>query len=345
MNDPTNPSKMPGTPPAQDPAETPPAAAANVETPPETPPTKVEEILKGEPTDIERDFDGLAKEFEADDVGNALEVPEQEKGAKEELSKPKAEEVPPKVDEPPQPKVEEVPPKEKPPEEPVKPAAEEVPPKPAEEPKKPEELIKIAPEEKPVEVTPEQVSKDRTDLTNHWEKSYEMTPEEGIEFLDSPHEIVPKAMARLHVAVLEDAVKAIGQLLPQIVAREVQTIKTTTAHDKAFYDKWRKLDTPEYRKVVTRMGDLYKQHNPDATVEQFIQEVGAAAMIAFKIPPDDIPGESPAALDLVPPAAPAREQHSPVQPGSGTPPAAPAKKLNEFETLAVEFEEDDRGHG
>ncbi len=348
-------NKMPGgTPPP--PAAEPIPPAANVapepkipgpETPPpgETPPV-VE--TPPEPTKLEQDFSNLAKEFEADDVVEAtLEGVEQEKGAKEEPPKPKAEEVPPKVDKPPQPKVEEIPPKvSEPPKEPVQPAAGEEPPKPVvEEPKKPEEQAKIVPEEKPVEVSPERVAKDRTDLTNHWTKQYEMSPEEGIEFLDAPHEVVPGVMARLHVGVLEDAVRAIGQLLPQIVARELGTIKTQASHEEAFYAKWPKLDKPEYKTVIRRVGDLYKQNNPDAPVEQFIQEVGATAMIAFKIPPDDMPVGAFAGAVLTPSELPPRTQHSPAQPGGGTPPPAPAKPMNDFELLSVEFEKEDQGLG
>ena len=346
-------TEMPGAP-APTPAveETPPAANVAPEpkipgpdTPPpgETPPV----VEAPKPTELEQDFNNLAKEFTADDVAEAtLGEVEQKKGAEEEPPKPKAEEVPPKVDEPPQPKVEEVPPTTpEPPKEPVQPAAE-VPPKvAAEEPKKPEEPAKLEPEEKPVEVTPEQVAEDRAKLTEHWTKQYEMSPEDGIELLDSPHEILPAAMARLHVGVMEDTVKALGQLLPQIVARELGTIKTQASHEKAFYEKWPKLDKPEYRKVIQRVGDLYRQNNPDALIDQFIQEVGATAMIAFKIPPDDMPVGTPAVTDLTPSGTPPREQHSPAQPGGGTPPQALAKPMNEFELLSIEYEKDDQGQG
>lgn len=323
--------------PTPPPAVEPPAAAAPA-TPPVVEPTPTPPVEP--PEGLEADFGKIAAEFEAEDIGEPL--------AKIEPPEPAAV-VPPKVEEPPaiEPPTALTPPVVPPVVPPVDPASKEaleeaakakaaadaLSTPPVTEPVKSTEPPKVEP---PVGPTPEQVAADRKILTDQWAEKYKITEEEGVELIDKPHEVLPQAMAKLHVGVLEDLVTTLSTLLPGIVAKELNAVETRTKDKVAFYKAWPKLDDPKHRTTVERMGALHAQNNPGMPKEQFIQEVGATAMIALRIPPDEVvpPGATPPA---VPPVAP----FIPAHPGGGTPPKAPEAEKNMFETMSVEFEQED----
>lgn len=107
---------------------------------------------------------------------------------------------------------------------------------------------------------------------------YQMTEEQAQAFEDNPQAELPKLAARLHMQVLQASVLRVAQLLPELVSNIQQQQSAAQTTEQKFYEAW--PDLAESREVVQRIGSVYAQMNPNATVEDFIKDVGAQAMVA-----------------------------------------------------------------
>lgn len=189
------------------------------------------------------------------------------------------------------------------------------------------------------EFTQEQIDTDRAKMVDTWTERYAMSEDEGIEMLAAPHEALPKFAARLHTQVTEDVLRTMATVLPQMMQQVSDADRVKDAFNEAFYKAWPKLNDDKYRPTIHRITDLYVRENSGAKSEQIIQEVGASAMIAFKIVPDDLVPAQPG-LDV---ASPVEIPFTPAQPGGGSAPVVEKPITNQFEALSVEFEKDDAG--
>lgn len=172
------------------------------------------------------------------------------------------------------------------------------------------------------------------------------TEEQAANFMANPQEVVPGMLAQVHLAVLESAVNAIAGMIPNMVSQSLEVKERTKQANSSFFEAWPKLNKPEYQKPLARMIGLYKQNNPEAPLEQLIQEVGASAHIAFKIVPEGAGDSSGGEVVNEPPAGavPQSGGFRPAKPGGSQPPN-PAKKKNEWETMNEEFDAQERAAG
>lgn len=196
--------------------------------------------------------------------------------------------------------------------------------------------VPATPQPIPASYTPEQIAAEREKLTQQYEQQYAMTEDEGTEVLRAPHEMLPKLAAKMHVQVTEATLVAIQQLLPQLLNRELKVAEDSRKARETFFGAWPGLNKPEHMDTLVRVGNSYRANNPGASIEQYIQEVGAMASILCKVPP----GSS--VVPTAPAAALAISSFTPAMPGGGTAAPASAPKLNTFETMAVEFINEDR---
>ena len=151
------------------------------------------------------------------------------------------------------------------------------------------------------------------------------------EMTDSPQTAFPRLAAKLYLDAVENSAAAIVQLLPQYLGQFQQKSSEESVLEDKFFSTWDKLNTDEHGEVLQKVGAAYRQANPNATPDEFIRDVGAATMVALKIPHDE-----PAAETEVPPVP----AHKPLAPGTG-PVAANATPDNQFTQLAEEIIADD----
>lgn len=157
---------------------------------------------------------------------------------------------------------------------------------------------------------------------------------------DDPATVLPNLLAQLHIEILNSAVPAILQQVPQIVQSFNQRQQVQQTTEAKFFEAWPQLNArkSEVLPLISRFGAAFRQTNPQATTDEWIQNVGAMAMVALKVPL-----EAPAAPTATPaaPAAPAGG-YQPAVPGGGGPgPGAKPPQLGTFETLAEEFLQED----
>lgn len=185
-------------------------------------------------------------------------------------------------------------------------------------------------------VEEEQLVKERERLSQELERKYAMTEDDGVEFVKAPEKVLPRLFANVHAAALENTVGVVQQILPQLVEGVLQRVSQAATVKRAFDKAWPALADAKYTDKIRRLSDLYRAQNPQASTEQFIQEVGTLAHVTLRIPLPEAQA-TPAATPIR--AAPA--PFVPPAPGAGTPPVQAQKPLNEFEQLAVEMLEDD----
>lgn len=149
------------------------------------------------------------------------------------------------------------------------------------------------------------------------EAQFAIPQEDHDALLATPHTVLPKYAARVHVAAVEAAIGAVRQAFPQLVHQVLEQQRHASAAEQEFYGRWPKLNTPEGKQEAARLMQNYMTLNKDRQItrEQAINDVGLMVHAALRIPLD-IPGAPAAAA----PAAPA--PGAPV-PSAPPPPAQP----------------------
>ena len=171
------------------------------------------------------------------------------------------------------------------------------------------------------------------------EKHYNLSADQVKEIVDPETGMVngeklAKTVSRVASQVYMDVVTAaMGQMvqnLPALIHRYNEARQTSQSIEAKFFEAW--PDLKDNRDMVIRMGTAFRHANPKATTEQFIQEVGASAMIALR--------RTPKAAPAAPAPAPAAQ---PFRPAAASRPATPPptqRPLNPFEQLAQMDQQD-----
>lgn len=145
----------------------------------------------------------------------------------------------------------------------------------------------------------------------------------------NPAAFIPKMMSKVYMDSISAAFQQFTQYLPRMVGQVIQQRETMNASEKMFFDKW--PDLVNHRDTVLRLGQSYRTSNPAATVDDFVNEVGAQAMVALRLTPNG----------AAPPVTNGKAETKPFKPATNAPggaPSSPKKSDNPFEQLAGEFE-------
>lgn len=199
------------------------------------------------------------------------------------------------------------------------------------EPEKKEEEV-VEPVKPTGPVSDEEAAQVFTDWRNQTEEllathHYALTQEQIDEFEENPAAFIPKAMSRVYMDSISAAFNQFTNYLPRMVSMVLEQRENMNSAEKAFFDRW--PDLLEHRDAVLRLGMSYRQANPQASMDDFINEVGAQTMVALR--------KQPAPIQQAP--AP-KQQAKPFKPASGTPVSTPPPKKsdNVFEQLSSDFD-------
>lgn len=180
-------------------------------------------------------------------------------------------------------------------------------------------------------MTPEEQAQQLADFNEHAvnllaDQVYRVSEEEVAAFQEDPGKMLPQFAGRLHMQIMQAATMNVLRLMPQVLdnynAQQTQGDK----FKEAFYEANKDLNHAEHGQRVLQFGRMYRQANPQATNEQFINDVGAwvrtSLGLAQPVQPSQQQQQTP------PPAAP----YQPA--GAGAMGAAPqGNSGNEFEEL------------
>lgn len=197
------------------------------------------------------------------------------------------------------------------------------------------EKVEEKPEQKPL--SDEEAGKLYTDWREQTEEllathHYALSQEQIDEYEENPAALIPKLMSRVYMDSISAAFNQVTNYLPRMVGMVIDQRDSMNKAEKAFFDKW--PDLLNDRDTVLRLGMAYRQANPEASMDDFINEVGAQTMVALRKTPANTNGNGTQAQPSAKPAS-----SGAFKPAVETPAAPPARKkeTNVFEQLAEDF--------
>lgn len=150
------------------------------------------------------------------------------------------------------------------------------------------------------------------------EGPFALTPEEQTALEENALGAIPKLLAKAHVRAMQNVLQMFSQHVPAMINRHSDIMKKHAANEDKFYSRWTGLNKAQHGEVVTRLAVLYRKMNPNATLEQLVEDVGPMAAMQLKIAPMGAGGPSALAQNAGPGGA-RPPQPSPFQPvGSST---------------------------
>lgn len=158
-------------------------------------------------------------------------------------------------------------------------------------------------------------------LINHLAETEFKLSQQDLEALesDAPSHI-PKLLARGYFKAQVNLMNQIGRLVPQMVQKQMQVMRRNMENENRFYSRWPEIDRVKHAPLLKRYATVYRQANPQATIDQMIEDVGPMVMMAAKVPAraQGAPGAAPTGNGARPP------QPTPFVPALGGPAAPPA---------------------
>lgn len=169
----------------------------------------------------------------------------------------------------------------------------------------------------------------RSTLRTTLVQRYALNEEMAEKALTDPGSVLPELAADLQLNVTEAVTYGIMSILPQILEQHLKQREVTQQGEAAFFGKWKDLNTPQGRQAAQQFGAAFRNLNPKASAQEFIEKVGAAAMLSLGLNPgvQEAPPSVPTANLPPPPAAP----------GGASPLPRPAGSTNKFAVLAEEL--------
>lgn len=163
----------------------------------------------------------------------------------------------------------------------------------------------------------EQLLAHREQLITDISSRYLVSPEQREMLLTEPEKVLPGMAARIAVDTYDMVFHAVTSQLPRLIQAINQNESTAKGHETSFFDRWPALNKPEYKSALLRLAAAYRQANPTATPAQALEEIGAQAHFALRLPLEGMMAGNPA-----PVLAPQQRPFVPAAPG-GAPAATP----------------------
>lgn len=197
--------------------------------------------------------------------------------------------------------------------------------------KKAEETPKTLTDEEAAELFGDWRATTETLLAEH---VYKLTEEDVAQLNENPAAYIPKAMARVYLDTISASFQQFVNYLPRMVYQVLDAREKNVGQESTFFGAWPKLNTDAGKETVRRLGMAYRQANPSASTEQWINEVGAQAMVALRLVPDNAANGTAKTEEEL-----AKEVEKPFKPATGTETRTPEKEkeTNPFASMAKEF--------
>lgn len=163
---------------------------------------------------------------------------------------------------------------------------------------------------------------------------YAVSDEDAAKLLTEPEVVLPQLAARLHMEVLENAMRAMQAMMPEVM-RSVQTYeKTETEARSLFHQANPDLADPQLEPAIFEMGKIYRKLNSNATPDVASIAIGNLVRASLGIAAPQPGAGAPPVLQTKPvsfiPFTPTRGSAGGVPPAKGV-----------WEQLAEDMDDDD----
>jgi hypothetical protein len=137
---------------------------------------------------------------------------------------------------------------------------------------------------------------------------------------------IPKLLARQYVRSQAAALSQMERVVPAIIERYMRVTEARTKSEGRFYERWPSIQKSAHGSVVDRLAQTYRRENPQATLDQMVEDLGPIVMMVARINPQAqqaAPQPNGRSGDPMSRAAKAPPP-SPFQPAMGGPASPPA---------------------
>jgi len=111
------------------------------------------------------------------------------------------------------------------------------------------------------------------------QKVYQLPAEELEAVQTEPEVAIPKLLARVHVNTVQGVIRHVAQQMPAMVGALMQAQAEYGKREEQFFSQWPQLDRTKHRDQILQVGQVFRQVNPNATLEDFIKHVGAQVVL------------------------------------------------------------------
>jgi hypothetical protein len=160
---------------------------------------------------------------------------------------------------------------------------------------------------------------------------YGLSEEQKELLLTEPEKVLPDMIGRLYVDVFEGVLQAMMAQLPNYMHTYMQQADASRDRESQFYKRWPMLDKPEYKPHVNKLVATYRRLYPSATFEDVLENVGLQAIVALKIPREQVLGGAAPATPA--PATVSAPRYRPAV-GGAAPTPGQQRQVSEWEELA-----------
>ena len=122
--------------------------------------------------------------------------------------------------------------------------------------------------------------------------AYQLTQQEVEQVLSEPDKALPKLMARVHVNAVQGVLRHVAQQMPAMVTGLLKVQEENRGREEQFFKAWPQLDRSKHSQDILRAGQVFRQLNPQATMEEFIRAVGAQVVIQHGLHLQRPPGQT-----------------------------------------------------
>ena len=163
---------------------------------------------------------------------------------------------------------------------------------------------------------------------------YAVSDEDAAKLLTEPEVVLPQLAARMHMEVLENAMRAMQAMVPQVL-RSVQSYEKVEQDARSvFHQANPDLADPQLEPAIFEMGKIYRRLNPAATPDVASIAIGNLVRASLGIAAPQPGAGAPPVLQSKPtpiiPFTPTRGSAGSVPPAKGV-----------WEQLAEEMDDDD----
>lgn len=166
------------------------------------------------------------------------------------------------------------------------------------------------------------------------EQVYPVSTEDVDAFLSGDGTKISQALARVHVNAVGSMMRVVSQQMPVWVSNMLQAHAKSRELEDSFWNANPHLDRTKHKNIVLTAARAYRQMNPNASVDEMNQMVGAMAAVAAKVvlpgntAPQPTVQPNPAAPEVRTPGPRVRQAPAAFQPVGNAPVASRGVKNN-----------------
>lgn len=166
-------------------------------------------------------------------------------------------------------------------------------------------------------------------------QSYQLTEDELNGLQEDPGKTVPKLLARAHVNAVQGVLRHVAQQLPGMLSGMLQVREMNRQREDVFWGKWPQLDKTKHAQQVVQVARVFRQLNPSADMDTFVQHVGAQVMLMNGLHRAAAPVQPQATVPRATPFVPAGAGHG------GVPNPAAMQAREGWDVIASMMQQED----